>query len=103
MRDSRKKHQVEIVSYESKATRSVFADEEVSLLANLLQNNIEMDHSCGGNGTCGTCRIVVLDGFEKTSEIGEIEAEMRLDREFDENERLSCQTYIKGNIKITIP
>lgn len=91
------------MSYDNKATHSVFADEELSLLANLLQNRIEIDHSCGGNGTCGTCRIVILEGFDKTSEIEEVEAEMRLDRDFDKEERLSCQTFIKGHIKIRIP
>jgi ferredoxin len=103
VRDSTKKHQIKIESQKNLPTRSVFADEELTLLANLLNHRIEIDHSCGGNGTCGTCRIRVIDGLENFSEMGEVETEMKTDRNFTDDERLCCQSYIKGRIKIIIP
>ena len=84
-------------------THGVLAEEELSLLANLLKNNIEIDHSCGGFGTCGTCCIQVLEGSNHISEMNEIEAEMKSDRGMCENERLSCQVFINGKIKIKLP
>lgn len=84
-------------------TRGVFADEELSLLANLIENHIEIDHSCGGNGTCGTCCVRVIEGLSNFSEIGEIEAEMKVDRKLADDERLCCQSFITGDIKIKIP
>jgi ferredoxin, 2Fe-2S len=101
--DSTKKLQIQIESQRNLATRGVFADEELTLLANLLENNVEIDNSCGGYGTCGTCCVLVVEGLSNFSDVGEIEAEMKADRGFKENERLSCQSYIKGDIKIKIP
>lgn len=101
--DSRKKHQIEIEFQKNIATRGVFIDEEQSLLANLIENQIEIDHSCGGNGTCGTCRIQVVEGINYFSSVEEIEAEMQRERGFQKNERLSCQSYVSGKVKIKIP
>lgn len=103
MRDSTKKHQIHIESQRNVPTHGVFAEEELSLLANLLKNHVDIDHSCGGFGTCGTCCIQVIEGSENFSDIGEIEAEIRSDRKMRIDERLSCQSFIKGKIKIRIP
>ncbi len=103
MSDSTKKHQIEIETLRNDATRGVFMDPEASLLANLIENQIEIDHSCGGNGTCGTCRVQVVQGLENFSEVDDLEAEMRSERNFEVNERLSCQSYLKGPAKIRIP
>ncbi len=103
MTDSTKKHQIKIESQRNLPTHGVLAEEELTLLANLLKNNVEIDHSCGGFGTCGTCCIQVLEGSGHLSEINEIEAEMKSDRGMRENERLSCQAFVSGNIKIKVP
>ena len=103
MADSTKKLKIDIESHEKLATRGVFANEELTLLANLLESDVEINHSCGGNGTCGTCCVRVIEGLSNFSEIGEIEAEMKIDRAFRDDERLSCQSYISGDIKIRIP
>ncbi len=84
-------------------TRGVFVSEEASLLANLIENNVEINNSCGGNGTCGTCLIQVIEGLHYFSEVEELEAEIKRDRGFEENERLSCQSFIKGKVTIKIP
>ncbi len=103
MTDSTKKHQIQIESQRNQPTHGVLAEEELSLLANLLNNNVEIDHSCGGFGTCGTCCIQVLEGSHHISEVTEIEAEMKSDRGMRDNERLSCQAFISGKIKIKVP
>tara|TARA_Y100000310_G_C20378039_1_gene666696 strand:+ start:395 stop:658 length:264 start_codon:yes stop_codon:yes gene_type:complete len=49
------------------------------------------------DGTCGVCKIEVLEGMENLSEINEAEKEMGCEN----NERLGCQCVIKkGEIKI---
>ena len=101
--DSTKKLQVLIESQNNPATHGVFVSENLSLLENLLENDVEIDHSCGGFGTCGTCCVEVIEGIEHFSERNEVELEMKLDRGFRENERLCCQSYISGNVKIKIP
>jgi len=79
----------------------------VSLLEGLLANKIEIDHSCGGFGTCGTCRIELQESFPAEAQgamvRNEVETEMALDRGFSEQERLACQTLVICAMKIKIP
>ena len=82
--------------------RIVLPSQNESILACLLRNNIEIDHSCGGNGTCGTCRIFVVENIENINEPNQIESEMITDRKFLENERLACQCRPIGSLKIKI-
>lgn len=63
-----------------------------SVLDVALRCGVELDHTCGGNGTCGTCLIEVLEGLDKLEARSELEAEMAVDRGFSPQERLACQT-----------
>ena len=62
---------------------------ELTLLEGLLSEGIELDNSCGGFGTCGTCRIYVAHGALAGRE--DVEQERAEERGFAENERLACQ------------
>jgi 2Fe-2S ferredoxin len=96
--DSRKK---KIIINE--ASVSVQTSHESSLLEDLLKAKIEIDHSCGGMGSCGTCRIFV-DNYEgKIPDANEIEQEMIISRGFSENERLACQIKSECISQIRIP
>ncbi|MFH1409800.1 MAG: 2Fe-2S iron-sulfur cluster-binding protein [Nanoarchaeota archaeon] len=51
-------------------------------------------------GSCGTCRIIIIDGKKNLSELTEIEKEMA-DRDVDH--RLACQCRITGGkVRITL-
>ena len=70
------------------------------------QTCIELNHSCGGMGTCGTCRVRILSSLESLGPLeprNEIEIEMANDRGFAENERLACQLAIVNGLKFRIP
>ena len=69
----------------------VSQDREESVLEVGLKAGLEIDHTCGGNGTCGTCLIEIVEGSEHLNERTEQELEMGEDRKFFANERLSCQ------------
>lgn len=71
-----------------------------SILKFLIDNKIGIDHSCGGNATCGTCQIEIISGTLSDKE--ELENEFCNDRQMKENERLSCQTIPKSDLKIII-
>ena len=49
-------------------------------------------------GTCGTCRVVVEKGLELFEGPEEIEREIIQDRQFQQNERLSCQNRVKNEL-----
>lgn len=65
-----------------------------TLLELAVDKSVDLPHSCGGMGSCGTClvRLTVMTG--ETPERGEVESEMATDRGFAREERLSCQLEI---------
>src|SRR5688572_713408 len=70
---------------------AIEVDGESSILELALKNGIEIGHSCGGMGSCTTCRIIVEKPVDNLPPRTELEAEIAADRGFQDNERLSCQ------------
>lgn len=66
-------------------------DKADNLLELLLNNKVDVFNSCGGNGTCGTCRVIIEENLEKLPPRNEIELEFADMRRFEKNERLCCQ------------
>ena len=77
-----------------------------SILDIALNNNVFLDHACGGNCACTTCHVHVLKGKELLSEMEDDEAD-RLDMAADLqlNSRLGCQMVVEkpGEIVVEIP
>lgn len=71
-----------------------------SILQSLVENNIEINNFCNGRGTCGKCKIKVLQG--EINHLTKSEANLLSDEEIKENIRLACLTYPKTDIKISI-
>ena len=71
-----------------------------TLLNTLAESRIFIPSACGGQGTCGVCKVNVLDGGgamlpTETTHISRGEAR--------EGCRLSCQVKVKQDMKIEIP
>ena len=71
--------------------KTLYFDKDQSILETCIENQIEIDHSCGGNGSCGTCKINILKGLELLGPREDIELEWAEERSFKESERLACQ------------
>lgn len=67
-----------------------------TLLDLAVENSVDLPHSCGGMGTCGTCRVRLKVEIGPCPERNEIECEMANERGFASDERLSCQLEIPG-------
>lgn len=65
-------------------------------------NKVGISQSCDGNGSCTTCRVIILKGLENCSPRTEIEAERAHERSFENNERLSCQTAAADDLTVEI-
>jgi len=63
-----------------------------------------LNHDCGGNASCTTCRVEVLAGGEHLSEIDFDEQDL-LDREAltEPYYRLGCQARILGDVIVQVP
>lgn len=69
-----------------------------------LDNNINLDHNCGGNCACSTCHVVIEQGFETLGERSEDEIDMLDEAEgLTEHSRLACQCHIKSDLVVRIP
>ncbi len=84
-------------------SRPILFKGRVNVLEILNVNKISIGQSCGGNGTCTTCRISILKGLEHLPPRTELENERSAERNFLENERLACQVEISESIEIDIP
>lgn len=81
----------------------VYASQGETILQAVLNAKIDLDHSCGGMGTCGTCRIYVTSGLEKFEARNELEQEIANDRQFSSEERLACQNLVCDQLEIRRP
>jgi len=70
------------------------------LLSTLMSENIFIPSACGGRGSCGLCRVKVLEG---AGQYLPTELPWISDEEKAENIRLSCQIKVKNDISIEIP
>lgn len=63
-----------------------------------------LNHDCGGNASCTTCRVEVQLGEENLSEI-DFEEQDLLDREAlsESWHRLGCQARVLGDIIVRVP
>lgn len=88
------------------AGKSFEAELGQSILDVAMDNDIPLDHACGGVCACSTCHVIVKKGMELLSEIEDNEAD-----QLDEaagltlNSRLGCQSLIerRGEIIVEIP
>ena len=76
---------------------------EESVLAVALNNGIEISHSCGGMGSCTTCRVLVEHCSQALPPRNELESDIADMRGFAENERLSCQLPALDGLRVRIP
>lgn len=74
--------------------RSTKPGADQTLLDIAVDNSVDLPHSCGGMGSCGTCRVRLSVTSGPCPERNEIELEMAIERGFAVDERLSCQLQI---------
>lgn len=72
----------------------------LTLMDLLLKAQFPVASSCKGDGICSKCRIQIINGNENLSLETELETRTKAKNQVPQGERLSCQTYIKGNIVI---
>lgn len=70
------------------------------LLGVLEAGGIELPTACAGAGTCGLCRLRVLDGGGRTLKT---EKALFSPQEVREKFRLACQLTLRGNVEIELP
>jgi Na+-transporting NADH:ubiquinone oxidoreductase subunit F len=70
------------------------------LLTSLAANDIFIPSACGGRGSCGQCRVNILQGG---GDILPLESSHITKREAQQGVRLACQVTIEQNMRIQVP
>ncbi len=86
--------------------RVTFADQEKSaeypagrtVLSCALDMAVVISHVCGGDGACGTCRIEVIDGWDRLTPPTPDETY----KELEKPHRLSCQAKLVGDVIVKV-
>ena len=76
---------------------------EGSILAILLKNGVEVNHSCGGVIGCSTCHIYVRQGFDSAPEpIDEEEDQLDFAPAVQDTSRLACCCVPDGSVDVEV-
>lgn len=80
------------------------AKEGETILDVAINNDVPLQHACGGFCACTTCHVIVKAGDEKLSEMADDEEE-RLERVpvgLTLHSRLGCQAKVHGDVVVEI-
>ena len=84
--------------------RTIVVDAGESILDTALASGVSIYHTCGGNASCSTCRVIVLKGAENLSPVEQAESEVLDAFDLKPPCRLSCQARILGGaVEVEIP
>lgn len=83
--------------------REIPVETESSVLEVALKHKIAIPHSCGGMGSCTTCRVIIEKSPQPLPPREEMELDIAEMRGFAENERLSCQLAPLPGLVVRVP
>lgn len=84
--------------------KAVTVDSGYSVLEAALEHKVPIYHTCGGNASCSTCRVIVINGQEHLSAVDEAESRVLDAFDLKAPYRLACQAFIlKGDVEVDIP
>lgn len=72
-------------------------------LLDILLSASDWMHACGGKGRCTTCKVQILSGHENLSDMTQAELKYFNDSKLNQNERLSCQVNVTGDLYLCVP
>lgn len=78
--------------------RVIEATNGTSLLSAAAKADIFIKSGCGGKGTCGACKVVVLNGDPVVHGTGNLTPE-----QLSKGVRLACKTLIQGDMTVEVP
>lgn len=79
--------------------KEIFSNGE-SILSNLIENKVDINNFCNGRGTCGKCKVKILEG--NTNPLSSEEKSLLSPAEQKDNIRLACLAYPLTDLKISI-
>jgi len=78
-------------------TTIIDASEELDLLG---VAGLEIPDGCTRQCECCTCKVRIVEGWEHLSEMSDDENDLLADNGADDDDRLSCQARIQGDVVV---
>ena len=84
--------------------KEVEVEEGKTILDAAIENDIHLEHACGGACACTTCHVFIREGMDQLSEMEDDEAD-RMDTAtgITLQSRLGCQCKVRGDVVVEIP
>ena len=83
--------------------RTIEALQGESVLDAALRCDVPLYHTCGGNCSCSTCHVFVLESPAHLTKMDEDEAQVLDAFDLKAPHRLGCQALILGDVIVDIP
>ncbi|MCF8110595.1 MAG: ASKHA domain-containing protein [Desulfobacteraceae bacterium] len=78
--------------------KKITVDEGETIIRAAMDAGVHINASCGGEGVCGKCRVLIEDG-----EVGEGISEMLSKEDIENGYRLACLSKVKSDLTVRIP
>lgn len=76
----------------------VTVEEGTNLLSAAITAGVHINASCGGNGVCGTCKVLI-----KTGEVASARTEKLSEEEYQQGLRQACQSRVITDLTVYVP
>ena len=87
-----------VFQIEGGASVAIECNDGEKLLELAQRANVAIDAPCSGNGSCGKCRVKLLEGEVESTQTRHISQE-----EYAEGWRLSCNSRVRGDCVVFVP
>lgn len=91
------------VTIDNLHSKTINCKSKTEKLLDILLSQTDWMHACGAKGKCTTCTANVISGLDQLSEHTEAEKRFINLGKLRENQRLSCQAVVKGDIRVEVP
>ena len=78
--------------------REIQVDDGENILRSAMEAGVHINASCGGEGVCGKCRVVVEQGSVEGGVTEKLSQE-----DVEKGYRIACKTLVKGDLVVRIP
>ena len=85
-------------TFEGQAPVTVTAPPDSNLLSIAREANVAIDAPCSGNGSCGKCKVKLVEGELLSPQTGHIS-----DEEYADGWRLSCGSKVISDVTVLVP
>lgn len=88
------------ISFSKKNKAPFDANPEQNLMQNVLEHGLPVASSCNGDGVCAKCKMTINNGLQNLTPETEVETFLKSKFKLAKNVRISCQTFVKGDVEV---